>query len=72
MNTDERLTNLEKSIDLILKKLDKINEDTQRMDSHISFIESIYSRIKTPFHYIMNLTSFSLLKNKNILMINEK
>lgn len=72
MDIDERLIKLERSVDLILEKLDKINQDTSRMDNHISFVENIYSRIKTPFHYLMNLTSFSLLKNKNTLMINEK
>ena len=70
-NIDERLTNLEKSVDLILQKLDKINKDTSRMDTHISFVENIYSHIKTPFHYIMNLTTFSI-KNKDVLVINEK
>jgi hypothetical protein len=72
MSIEERLTNLEKSVDLILNKLNEIKQDTNRMDSHISFVEGIYERIKSPFHHIMRLTSFSLIKNKNMLLKNQK
>ena len=60
MSVEERLDKLEKSVKLILDKLDDIKTDTKRMDTHILFVENIYTSIKKPFHYLMNMTSFLL------------
>ena len=52
----EKITRIEEKLDLILEKIDKISCDTQRMDSHITFIEDIYEKIKSPFHFLMKKT----------------
>ena len=40
------------------KKLDKILElmenDCKKMVDHIDFIEKVYDKVKSPFHFIMN------------------
>lgn len=73
MNIEQRITKLENSVELILTKLDAIKKDTNRMDSHISFVENVYSNIKLPFYYLMNFSEKLLTKNKNKykLLVNE-
>lgn len=72
MDVEERLAKLEESVNLILEKLGDIKKDTDRMDSHISFVENVYSSIKLPFHYLMNLSSNFMIKNKNVAVIKIK
>ena len=71
MNIEQRITKLENSVELILTKLDQIKKDTNRMDSHISFVENVYSNIKLPFYYLMNFSEKLLTKNKYKLLVNE-
>lgn len=71
MDIEERITKLENSVQLILSKLDEIKKDTNRMDSHISFVENVYSNIKLPFYYLMNFSEKLLTKNKYKLLVNE-
>ena len=71
MDIEERITKLENSVQLILTKLDEIKKDTNRMDSHISFVENVYSNIKLPFYYLMNFSEKLLTKNKYKLLLNE-
>jgi len=40
-------------------EIDDIKKDTTKMNNHINFIDSVYARIKTPFHYIMDTVSSS-------------
>ena len=47
---------LDEKMDKILEMMDKIIQDTQRMDLHITFIEDIYEKIKSPFHFLMKKT----------------
>ena len=37
-----------------LEKLENIYENTKRMNEHITFVESTYDSVKTPFNYLMN------------------
>ena len=71
MDIEERITKLENSVQLILSKLDEIKKDTNRMDSHISFVENVYSNIKLPFYYLINFSEKLLTKNKYKLLVNE-
>lgn len=66
MTLDDKLDILIKSQEDILKRieileerLETIHKDTQKMDNHIDFIESIYSKIKSPFHMLMNTIASS-------------
>lgn len=49
-----KLETLEKNI---LEKLEKISAETEKMDQHVEFVQGIYEKIKSPFHYAMNKIS---------------
>lgn len=58
---ESRLTTIELDIKEIkndLKNMDGIKYSLKNMDNHISFIESIYEKIKSPFQ--IALSQFSL------------
>lgn len=60
---------IESKIDNLLEQNVEISKNTQRMDSHITFVENIYSNIKSPFHFLMNkvntLSNISNLTYRN-------
>ncbi len=43
---------LDKKVDAILLKLDAINKDTTRMDSHINFINKTYDKLNSPLMWM--------------------
>lgn len=60
-NTNELCESLTKTSLTINKRLDKIEKrlvtleaSGLKMDNHINFIESVYEKIKLPFHYVMD------------------
>lgn len=52
-----KIDNIEIKIDKIINQNDKISSETCRMDSHVSFVEDIYDKVKSPFHFTMNTIS---------------
>lgn len=32
----------------------QIKKNTQKMDDHIDFVDSVYEKVKAPFHFICN------------------
>ena len=50
----DKLEAMEKSIS---EKLDKISKETEKMDLHVEFVQGIYEKIKSPFHFAMNKIS---------------
>lgn len=65
MNQTITLSRIEQKLDKIQKDLDKILEDNKKMDSHISFVENVYSSVSTPFHNIMNYANMLFSSKKN-------
>lgn len=70
----DRVAALENKLDLVLSKLDTIQkgcdtiqEGCGKMSNHIDFVNGVYDRIKTPFHYIMNKVSLYSTKNTNYI-----
>ena len=53
-NKLEIITQKLEQLETKLEKLENIYENTKRMDEHITFVESTYDSVKTPFHYLMN------------------
>ena len=53
-NKLEIITQKLEKLETKLEKLENIYENTKRMDKHITFVESTYDSVKTPFHYLMN------------------
>jgi len=54
---NKKLKNLLLVLTEINLKVDKISKETERMNNHITFIEEIYIKVKSPFHYVMNKIS---------------
>ena len=54
MEIKKKQDEIERIINIICEKLDKISNETNRMDSHVTFVEDIYDKIKSPFHFIMD------------------
>lgn len=48
----ERVDLLEQKLDLILQKLECVEKGTDKMASHIDFINDIYSKVQTPLFWI--------------------
>ena len=59
----EKLQKLENRLERIEDKLEKNTEDCQKMSSHIDFIESVYSGLKSPLEYMKYRLGFSSSKH---------
>lgn len=42
----------------IEKRLEKIENGTNKMTNHVDFVENIYGKIKKPFHFLMDRASY--------------
>lgn len=62
---EKKIYDIEKKIDKILLILESdISPNCSRMDTHISFIESVYNNVKSPMDYICNsINRFRLINN---------
>ena len=49
---DEELKHLRKDIQNLTQEVLKLQKICSRMDNHISFINSVYSSVRTPLEYI--------------------
>lgn len=49
----EKLNNIQTDINEIKKELKEIKEGTVKMDRHINFVDGVYDKVKSPFHYIL-------------------
>ena len=64
---DKKLDETLLKINLIQKTLDKMSNETERMDNHISFVEAIYEQIKKPFHFLINISQKLIDSRKKFL-----
>jgi hypothetical protein len=57
-NLENRIENIEKNIELINKKLDRLLElyekDCKKMSNHIDFVENVYDKVRAPFNFVMD------------------
>jgi hypothetical protein len=61
---DELISRLE-NIEKRLENIEKISElNAQKIGLHIDFVESIYSKIKMPFHYIMDAIGTKVIEDQ--------
>jgi hypothetical protein len=49
---EERLTNIETIIGIVVKNNKIVEEDCSKMRQHIDFIENTYALVRTPLSYI--------------------
>jgi hypothetical protein len=56
LNLNDKINNLEDSIDKINSKIEtEIKTDCKKMSEHIDFIENVYNNIKKPLNYMCNI-----------------
>ena len=54
----ERVDLLEQKLNLILEKLESVEKGTDKMTSHIDFINDIYSKVQTPLFWICDRVNY--------------
>ncbi len=54
---ERRLDDIDKRLDGMESSLKNIQDSGKNMDTHIEFVETVYSSVKSPFHYIMDRIS---------------
>ncbi len=54
----ERMDLLEKKLNLIIEKLESVEKGTDKMTSHIDFINDIYSKVQTPLFWICDRVNY--------------
>lgn len=54
LNNTKYCQNFDEKVENFDEKVENIYKNTKRMDDHITFVESTYDSIKTPFHYLMD------------------
>lgn len=50
---NQKLNEIEYKLKIIEDKIDKISHSCTNMDSHISFVDSVYTTVKKPFLKVM-------------------
>ena len=57
MDTDKEILS---QLQDMKKQLDRIEKSCAKMDAHVDFVDEIYDRVKSPFHWLMHkIRSFS-------------
>ena len=64
-NISNQLIQIQKDLDFIKSELKEIKSGTNKMESHITFVDSVYNQVKSPFHYVMDLVSKRPIKCLN-------
>mgnify|MGYP001231375853 CR=1 FL=1 len=54
----ERVDALEEKLNLILEKLELVEKGTDKMGSHIDFINDIYCKVQTPLFWICDRVNY--------------
>lgn len=54
----DRISELERNMQLILNKLDSIENGTGKMSKHIDFINEIYIKVQTPLFWICDKVNY--------------
>lgn len=70
VDTNKRIKNLENKMELILEKLEKlenIEKNCSKMGNHINFIETVYETIRAPLQFVSN----KLTGNSDVLPLTD-
>lgn len=68
----EKLNKIEQKLEIMQNDINNIKKSSINMDNHISFVETVYDTIKSPFYYIMNkIKPIQIIDYKEIKTIKE-
>lgn len=59
----QKLTLIENDILKINMEIKEIRTGVNKMEAHISFVDSVYNKIKSPFHYILNYVDKNIISD---------
>jgi chromosome segregation ATPase len=65
-NIEKLLINLDKKVDDMNIKLQKVDSSCNKMDEHIIFIEDTYNILKTPLNYVKRSVDRLIGNNQNV------
>ena len=51
-NKDNKLEALEEKIQILISKMENLEKTCNKMSNHIDFIDSVYTKVKTPLYWI--------------------
>ena len=54
----ERVNNLEEKLNLIIEKLESVENGTNKMTSHIDFINDIYNKVQVPLFWVCDRVNY--------------
>ncbi len=54
----ERVNKLEEKLNLIIEKLESVENGTNKMTSHIDFINDIYNRVQVPLFWVCDRVNY--------------
>lgn len=57
-NLSDRVDALEEKLNLILEKLNSVEKGTTKMETHIDFINDIYSKVQIPLFWICDRVNY--------------
>lgn len=63
VTVEEKLENIERKLDVILVKLDKIEDENSNVSKHIDFINSVYSQLRHPLNFLTSKFGSKTLPN---------
>lgn len=69
MDQNERLEKLEKEIQALRKDIQRLTVVCSRMNTHIDFVEDIYSTVRIPANYVKNTIESLMGINKSPLLL---
>lgn len=70
---EERIEKLEKKIDLLTDIVNnQVVGECKKMGEHISFIENVYTTVKTPLEYVCSYFTVTSLPAPDKLQIKDK
>ena len=70
LDTNKRIKNLEEKMELILEKLEKlenIEKNCSKMGNHINFVETVYETMRAPLQFVSN----KLTGNSDVLPLTD-
>lgn len=73
MSIEEKITNIDKKVDLILELLNTdLKKNCEKMGEHIDFVETVYDKVRNPLSFVCNRVNEYCGKNEEVLQLEDK
>ena len=68
MSDQDKLDLILEKLNAIEKRLDKIENSCGTMDTHISFVDGVYTTVRRPLDFIVNKVSLLTGENNRLIL----